>query len=127
VTGFSFMVGYVYRGDGKPLEVVKVLEHPFLSNVDTPPRSVPADPLEAGAERKFRYVFQSSRGREVIEGELLHAMGTSYISPNHEYVGTDLSHVQGGSQLAECPARFIWDGEVGLGVRERIVRMAALR
>jgi hypothetical protein len=127
VTGFSFMVGYVYRGDGTSLEVVTIIEHPFLTNKDTPPRSVPADPLETGAERRFRYVFEGSRGREVIEGELLHAMATSYISPNHEFVGTALDRVNDGSQLAECPARFVWDGEVGVGVRERIVRMAALR
>jgi len=127
VTGFSFMVGYIYRGGNEPLEVVQVVEHPFISNVDTPARSVPADPLEPGAERRFRYVFQSRKGREVVEGELLHAMGTSYISPNHELLGTDLSRVSDGSQLAECPARFTWDGESGVGVRERIVRMAALR
>ena len=29
VTGFSFMVGYIWRNDGTPLEVVKVLEHPI--------------------------------------------------------------------------------------------------
>ncbi|MET0659047.1 MAG: hypothetical protein ABW110_12930 [Steroidobacteraceae bacterium] len=127
VTGFSFMVGYVYRGDGQPLEVVKVLEHPFLSNVDTPARSVPADPLEEGAERHFKFVFQSKKGREVVAGELVHGMGTTYVSPNFELVGTALDRIKDSSQLAECPARFTWDGEVGVGVRERIVRVAALR
>lgn len=127
VTGFDFSVGYVFRGDGTPLEVVKVIEHPFVSDVDTPDNSVPADPLEDGAERRFAFRFESSRGIETIEGELLHAMGTSYVSPNHELLGTDLGKISDGSQLAECPARFTWDGETGVGVRERIVRMAALR
>lgn len=127
VTGFSFMVGYIYRGGNEPLEVVKVLEHPFLSNVDTPDNSVPADPLEDGAVRKSQFVFQSKKGKETIECELLTGMATSYVSPNHELLGTDLTRLTDGSQLAECPARFVWDGEVGVGVRERIVRMAALR
>jgi hypothetical protein len=127
VTGFSFDIGYVYRGDGAPLEVVKVVEHPFVSDLDTPDRSVHADPLAEGAERNFRFVFEGKKGRETIEGEILHAMGTSYVSPNHELLGTDLSRIEGGSQLAECPARFSWDGETGVGVHERIVRMRALK
>jgi hypothetical protein len=126
VTGFDFTVGYIYRGDGTPLEVVKVVDHPFVSNVDTPDHSVPADPLAQGAERSFKFTFQSKKGLETIEGELLHAMGTSYVSPNHELLGTDLSRVADGSQLAECPTRFTWDGETGVGVRERIVRMRAM-
>ena len=127
VTGFAFDVGYVYRGDGTPLEVVKVVEHPFVSDVETEDRSVHADPLADGAERHFRFVFDGSKGRETIEGELLHAMGTSYVSPNHELLGTALDRIADGSQLAECPARFTWDGETGVGVRERIVRMKALK
>ena len=120
-------LGYIFRGDGSPLEVVELLEQPFSVALDTPPGSVPADPMTDEETKHFRFVLQSSQGREIVEGELLHAMGTTYVSPNHELVGTDLTEIEGGAQLAECPARFLWDGETGIGVRERIARVVALR
>ena len=125
--GREIKFGYIFRNDGSPLEVVKLIEHPFVVDEDTPDRSVAADPLTDESLRRPRYVVETSRGREVLEAELLHAMGTTYLSPNFELVGTDLARVKGGSQLAECAARYTWNGEVGSGVNERIARVSKLR
>jgi len=127
LTGREINIGYVYRGNNQPIELLNVLEQPFAVSADTPERSLAADPLSEDSTRRFRFVLEGARGREVIEGEILHAMGTTYVSPNHELLGTDLSLVKEGSQLAECPARFVWNGETGIGVRERIARVGALR
>jgi hypothetical protein len=127
LVGREINLGYIFRNDGSPLEVVKLIEQPFSVAEDTPARSLAADPLTDPKSKHFRFVLQSKKGREVIEGEILHAMGTTYVSPNHELVGTNLSLIKGGSQLAECPALFHWDGETGVGVRERIARIGALR
>jgi hypothetical protein len=54
-------------------------------------------------------------------------MGTTYLKPNFELVGTDIARIKGGSQLAECPAVFKWDGEIGMGMTERIAMMEHLR
>jgi hypothetical protein len=127
LVGRSINIGYIFRGDGSPLELIEIVEQPPIVTEQTDPRSMPADPLADSRTRQVRIVLKSRKGEEVITGELLHAMGTTYVSPNHELVGTDLEQVQGGSQLAECPTRFHWDRESGVGVRERIARVGALR
>lgn len=126
--GSNFIIGgYIYRNDGSPLEVVKLLEYPFVADLDTPHQSVAADPLADASVRNFRMLIQTKRGKEEITGEILHAMGTTYLKPNFELVGTDVARVKGGSQLAECPAVFKWDGEIGMGMTERIAMMEHLR
>jgi hypothetical protein len=127
MVGREIKFGYIFRNDGTPLEVVKLIEHPDVVSEDTPARSVAADPMTDDKLRRPRYVVETANGREVLEGELLHAMGTTYLSPNFELVGTDLARVKGGSQLAECAARYTWNGEVGVGVNERIARVITLR
>jgi hypothetical protein len=104
-----------------------LLEYPFVADLDTPHRSIAADPLADASVRKFGMVIQTKRGQEEITGEILHAMGTTYLKPNFELVGTDIARIKGGSQLAECPAVFKWDGEIGMGMTERIAMMEHLR
>lgn len=87
LVGREINLGYIFRNDGTPLEVVKLIEQPFSVAEDTLPRSLAADPPTDPASKHFRFVLQSKKGREVIEGEILHAMGTTYVSPNHEPSG----------------------------------------
>jgi hypothetical protein len=119
--------GYIFRNDGSPLEVVKLLEHPFVGDKDTAHKSIAADPLTDPRCKSLGWVIQTKRGKEEITGELLHAMGTTYLKPNYELVGTDIARVNGGSQLSESPCVYKWDGETGLGMAERITLMEHLR
>src|ERR1700761_5620248 len=73
VAGNFIIGGYIYRNDGSPLEVIKLLEYPFVAGLDTPHQSIAADPLTDESVRKFGMIIQTKRGQEEITGEILHA------------------------------------------------------
>src|SRR5205085_1056116 len=114
------------------LERVEMLQHPRLTDVDTPKGSLPPDPLEDPPWSNFSFTIKTSRGPQTISGELLHSAATTYLSPNDELLGTDFEIVSTpeqarASQLAESPTRYNWDGVKGLGVLERIARIDTFR
>lgn len=124
--GAEIRHGYVFRNDGTPLEVVKLLESPPVNTATTSAASIASDPLSDASLKSLQITLATSRGKEVIDGELLHSIGTTYLSPSEELIGTDFAR-DDGLQLTESAARFRWNGEVGLGVRERIAGIRTLR
>ena len=64
-------------------------------------------------------------GKEVIEAELLHSGVITYFAPVEEFLGTDLER-PGGIQMCEAPVRLRWNGEEGVGIRERVARTTTL-
>ena len=63
----------------------------------------------------------------MITGEIVHAMGSTNLSPNHELLGMDLNIEGKGYQFCECAVRYDWNGEAGMGHFERITQMRYLR
>jgi hypothetical protein len=127
LSGHDIKVGYLTRGPGEPIEIVEVIESPPLNGTGTLPRSVPADLVSDAKLRTFRWVLKSRRGEETLEGELLHAMPVTLVAPGHELLGTDLDRADRSWQMADCPARYQFNGKTGAGVRERIARISVLR
>jgi hypothetical protein len=120
----EYQTAYVYRGDGTPHEMTELLEHPRVNVASTPPRSMAADPLN-DPDRTFRIVMRSRTGKEVIEAELVHSGVITYFAPVEEFLGTDLER-PGGIQMCEAPVRLRWNGEEGVGIRERVARTSTL-
>jgi hypothetical protein len=120
----SYQTGYIFRGDGRPHEMCEILKHPRVNVADTPARSMAADPL-ADPDRKFNIVLKSQQGEEVIEAELLHSGVITYFKPVEELLGTALDRPD-GIQMCEAPVRLCWNGEVGVGIRERVARTYTL-
>lgn len=131
VEGGEIVIAYIFRNDGTPLEVVEVVETPYISTAETPDKSCEKDPMMDPNLRNFRIVLKSKKGLEVIEGELLHSFATTYIAPNDELIGTALEVLDKGqpkaTQLTESACRYTWNGEVGYGTRERVIRLSALK
>jgi len=123
--------GYIFRNDGSPLEIIEVVEIPFIATLDTPPASVEKDPLVDDSIRNFTIVIKTKAGLEKIECELIHSVATTYISPNDELLGTDFTQLENGqprvTQLTESVCKFHWNGETGIGNRERIARISTLK
>jgi hypothetical protein len=119
--------GFIFRNDGSPLEIVQLLEHPPIGDVDTPAGSFVADILKDDSWGSFRITLGTKRGPETIEVETRHGIPTTYFSPAYEILGTDFSRTVGGSQMSECPARFRWRGMTGTGMIERIACISHLR
>jgi hypothetical protein len=120
----EYKTAYVYRGDGTPLEMAEVLEHPHVNARDAAPKSLCADPL-AEAARKFRIVLRTGAGNETLEAELLHSHAITYFAPMEEFIGTELGRPD-GIQMCEAPARVTCNGEVGVALRERVARTGTL-
>lgn len=118
-------LGYIYWADGTPLEVVDLVEGPPVNDAEVPDRSLASDPLSDPSLKNFKIVFNTSRGRQEIHGELLHSASLTFISPCDEMVGTDLTNGD-RLQLAECPTRYSWDGVIAYGLRERVARTRTL-
>jgi hypothetical protein len=131
VDGSEIVKAYIFRGDGSPLEVVEVVETPYISTRETPDHSCEKDPLLDPSLKQFKLVLKSSKGLETIEGELLHSFATTYISPNDELIGTALDVIDRGQsealQLTESACKYTWNGEVGYGTRERVIKLRALK
>ncbi|MET0986312.1 MAG: hypothetical protein ABW034_12985 [Steroidobacteraceae bacterium] len=119
--------GFIYRNDGKPLEIIQLLKHPPIGDVDTPANSYIADVLHEKAWSSFSLVLGTKHGEETIEVETRHGIPVTYFSPAYELLGTDFSRTVGGSQMSECPARFCWRGMTGFGMIERIACIAHLK
>lgn len=115
---------YVYRGDGTPLEMAEIVEHPTVNRIDTPEGSTPCDPM-AENDGRFRIVLRTSQGLETIEGQLLHSHAITYASPMEEFIGTAVG-MPGGLQMCECPAVVTCNGETGTALRERVARTTTL-
>jgi hypothetical protein len=122
--GFDYKSGYIYYGDGSPLEPVTPIELPHVHKEGDGTAYIDADPV-AGADRTFRIVLDTSRGQQVIEGELLHTHAITYMSPMEELMGTALDW-SGVVQMCEAPARVRCNDEEGFGLRERVARTEAL-
>jgi hypothetical protein len=129
--GVEIRNGYLFRNDGSPLEVVEVLDGPFVASLETPPASIEKDPLVDDNLRYFKFVIKTKRGEETVEGEIKHSISTTYLSPNDELLGTAFAQLGKGqpraSQLTESSAIFSWNGIKGVGNRERIVRLSVLK
>lgn len=116
---------YTVAGKDEPVEMVELIEGPHVNSVDTPAGSIPADIMSVEDLRTFHVILKSSRGIERIDGEILHSVANSYVSPSDELIGTDFNRPQ-ALQLLSCPARFRWGDEVGYGIRERVARIETL-
>lgn len=121
---FVYKTGYVFRGDGSPMEEVELLEIPYVYKHGDPEHRIDADPL-SGQDRTFRIVIGTKAGKEVVEGELLHTHAITYLPVMEELIGTALDR-RGGIQMCEAPALVRCGGEIGLGLRERSARTEAL-
>jgi hypothetical protein len=119
--------GFIYRNDGKPMEIVELLEHPPVGEANTPAGSYIADILNEPPWSRFSIVLGTQAGPERIDVEARHGIPVTYVSPAYEILGTDFSRPIGGSQMSECPARFTWRGKKGSGMIERIACIAHLR
>jgi hypothetical protein len=122
--GFDYKSGYVFRGDGSPLETVTAIELPYVHTHGAPEKTIDVDPV-AGSDRTFRIVLETTSGREVVEGELLHTHAITYLAPMEEWIGTALDR-RGAVQMCEAPCRVQCNGESGFGLRERVARTEAL-
>jgi hypothetical protein len=121
---FDYKTGYIFRGDGSPMEELELVEIPYVYKNGDPEHTIDADPL-CGPDRTFRIVVRSSSGQEIVEGELLHTHAITYHHVMEEFMGTTLDR-PGGIQMCEAPVRVRCNGEVGVGLRERSARTEAL-
>ncbi|MET0983852.1 MAG: hypothetical protein ABW034_00455 [Steroidobacteraceae bacterium] len=119
-----YQSGYIFRGDGSPMEMIELLDVPHCCNPDTPEHSIDPDPL-TGPDRQFRAVIRTKAGDETLEGDLLHSHAITYFAVMEEFIGTALDR-RGGIQMCDAPMRVRCCGEVGLGLRERAARTEAL-
>jgi len=120
-----YQSGYIFWGDGSPMEEIEVLDMQHCCNPDTPPGSVEADPMR-GPDAKYHAKIRTSRGDLQLEGELLHSHAITYFEVMEEFMGTALGE-RGGIQMCDAPMRVTCNGEVGYGLRERASRTEALR
>jgi hypothetical protein len=120
----EYKTAYVFRGDGTPLEMAELLAHPHVNDSNTPAKSVAADPLDE-KDRTFQIRIRTKRGEEVVEAELLHSGVITYFAPVEEFIGTALDRAD-GIQMCEAPVRLRWNGEIGVGLRERVARTGTL-
>jgi hypothetical protein len=121
---FEYKTSYIFRGDGTPLEMLEIIEHPHVNDKSAAPKSLCADPLSEKA-RNFRIVLQSKAGQELLDVELLHSHAITYVAPMEEFIGTALYRPD-GVQMCEAPARVTCGGEVGMALRERVARTGTL-
>ena len=127
VAGRFINGGYIFRNDGSPLEVVRLVEAPTGEGNTTPACSMDADSIADPTSRHFRVVAASKTGEEIMTGELTHCMSSTNFTPSHELLGTGLSMTQRAFQFNECAVRYAWDGEEGAGHFERITEISKLR
>jgi hypothetical protein len=120
----EYKTAYVFRGDGTPLEMAEIVEHPHVNERNAAAKSLCADPLSEAA-RNCRIVLKTKAGPEVLDIELLHSHAITYFSPMEELIGTDLTRPD-GVQMCEAPSRVRCNGEVGLALRERVARTGTL-
>lgn len=117
--------GYISASRDAALEMISVTDHPMVPSRTMPPGSIPADPLDDPAARRFTLVVKTAAGAETLTGELLHSGAASFLPPAGEALGT-LAGRADALQWTESLLRIEWNGETGFGVRERIAPMPQL-
>lgn len=122
---YIYQSGYIFRGDGSPMEEIQILEAPPSPSWKTPEHSIDPDPV-AGSDHRFRAVIRTKGGDETIEGELLTTHAITYATVMEEFIGTALD-LRGGIQMCDAPMRLWCNGEEGLGLRERAARTELLK
>lgn len=120
---FETRTGYVYWGDGTPMEEIEILACPAMNGPDTPDGSVPCDVMDETPT--FEIEIGTSRGRRRIVAERLNTVASTYVPPHHEFGGTDLDRPE-AAQMTKSAARFTMDGEVGCGQLDRFARIPTL-
>ena len=120
----EYQTAYVYRGDGTPHEMTELLEHPRV-NVAVNTAAQHGRGSSDGPRSHLPIFVDMKTGKEVIEAELLHSGVITYFAPVEEFLGTDLER-PGGIQMCEAPVRLRWNGEEGVGIRERVARTTTL-
>jgi hypothetical protein len=123
--GHMYQSGYLFRGDGSPMEEISIVEAPLCPNWNTPENSIEPDPMKA-PDRRFRTVIRTNAGDETIEGEVLTSHAITYFAVMEEFIGTALDR-RGGIQMCDAPIRLWCNGEEGLGLKERAARTELLK
>ncbi|RJG08290.1 hypothetical protein [Massilia cavernae] len=116
--------GYLFWGDGSPLEQIRVIESEPINDAATPLGSVHPDVAEGSP--RFRVVLGTSRGEQVMEVERRRSIATTYVPPHHEVAGTDYARPE-AAQQTKTVALVTWDGEVGTCQLDRYVRIKTLK
>lgn len=120
---FEVNKGYVYWGDGSPLEDVEVLSIPKFNDANTAATSVHCDVVDL--EPTFEMTVKTSRGTKTVAVQRLTSVSSTYVAPSHEMAGTDLTRPD-AAQMTKMPARFVMDGVQGFGQLDRFSRMHTL-
>lgn len=123
--GTKSSTGYVYWGDGDELETVIPISHPAIPAPEMSEK-IPADLMLSASTRAFRAEFDTSRGRQHVDVELLHSGGGTFLSPSSELLGTHMDRPD-GKQWCEYVAKVRWDDQTGYGLRERIAPIKVLQ
>jgi hypothetical protein len=89
------------------------------------PRSLPDLTDCQGSPRAFTIELDSGVGPMTISAEALHAMAFTLQAPLAMPLGADWSHPRNTIGV-ECPAKVVWNGEVGYGWVERTNRAQRL-
>jgi hypothetical protein len=118
---------YLYCAQTGKIEMLEIVEHPPVPDVNTPPGSVNRDPLQDPNFKTYRVVVKRPDGETLtIKGELNHAHAITYLSPMEELNGTSPDRMD-GLQMCECPTTLERsDGVRGWGLYERTFRIGAL-
>jgi len=121
----EFIKAVVTDPDGRK-EEVEVISHPYYVSQDTPAGSLLSDPVADPQYRPFRIEFKAGGKREVLEGECRNTHAITYVPIMEELNGTDFNR-HDAIQMADAPAVFRLNGELGLGLFERSARISMLR
>ena len=107
---------YYYRADSGKLEIVEVLEHPFVDSKDQPPGSISRDPLADESIRNFEIKCRPAKWRSTARE------GPTGTQPRHY-----LHVADGGAEWHSMrwPRRHPDGGMSGKGDAERHARLRA--
>ena len=118
---------YYFDAASREVEMLDIIDHPFVATADTAQGSVARDPLADPSVRHFEFRLRRKDGRDLhVKGELVHSHAISYMSPMEELNGT-LSDGRDGIQMCESPARVEMNGVPGWALRERALRVRCLQ
>lgn len=118
--------GYIYWGDGTPLEMIDVIACPDVCQESTAEGSLTSNVLEDERLRKFQLVLGTSRGVQTLHVERHRAVASTYIPASDEVAGTDLSR-RDSFQQTKTVMRVQWDGEIGHGMSDNLAAIRYLR
>lgn len=118
---------YLYNGATRKIEMLEIVEHPPVPDMNTPDHSVHRDPLADPNFRTYRVVVKRPNGEVLrIDGELKHSHAITYLSPMDELNGTSADRMD-GLQMCEAPTTLLRsDGVRGHGLYERTFRVGKL-